>query len=149
VKRLLVWAGVAVVGALVALISVVSIFSHGIGRPLRWELPVGYRGWAALFFDQAQCAPLARSGLHVVIRFDGNGRACTSESQLRGWRYHRYEYVRQDGSRVVRLPITSRGDGRLIWGNAYAYPENAYEFFVGTQREYASDRTPVAERSRR
>lgn len=147
-KRLFVWTAIAVVGALVALIGVVVIFSHGIGRPLRWELPFGYRGWAVLFYDQAQCAPLERSGLYLVIRFGANGRACTSESQLRGWRYHRYEHVRPDGSRV-HLPITRRGGGGLIWGNAYAYPANADEFFVGTQQEYAADRTPVADRNRR
>jgi hypothetical protein len=147
--KFLVWAGVAVVGILVVLVSAVSIFSYGIGRPLRWELPVGYRGWAVLFYDKPQCPLLPRSGLYVVIRFDGNGRACTSESQLRGWRYHRYEHVPHDGSHVAHQPITSRGDGRLIWGNAYAYPENAYEFFIGTHQEYANDRTPVVERSRR
>ena len=148
-RRLLVWVGVAVVGGLTLFVGFISVFSYGVGRPLRWELPARYRGWAVLDYEQRQCPPLVRSGLYVVIRFDANGRACTSDSQLRGWRYHRYEYVRSDGSRVVREPIVSRGDARLIWGNAYVYPENAYEFFVGTRDEYASDRTPAAQRSRR
>jgi hypothetical protein len=147
-KHILLWTAIAAVGTLVVLIGVVVIFSHGIGRPLRWELPFGYRGWAVLFYDQARCAQLERSGLYPLIRFDQTGRACTSESQLRGWRYHRYEYVHPDGSRA-HLPITRRGGGGLIWGNAYAYPANAYEFFVGTQQEYAADRTSVAHRDRR
>jgi hypothetical protein len=147
-KRLLVWAIFVIIGALAGTIGALAIFSHGIGRPLRWELPPDYRGWAVLFYDQVQCAPLERSGLYVVIRFDANGRSCTSDSHLRGWRYHRYEYVRRDGSRQ-QLPITRRGGGGLIWGNAYTYPANADEFFVGTQQEYGSDRTPVAQRSRR
>src|SRR3989338_9344414 len=59
-KRLFFWACVATAGALVGLIGVVGIFGHGLGRPVRWELPVGYRGWAVLFYEQPQCAPLIR-----------------------------------------------------------------------------------------
>jgi hypothetical protein len=147
-KRLLIWGLLAAVGAVLVLVGVVVIFSHGIGRPLRWELPFGYRGWAVLFYDQPRCAPLERSGLYLVIRFDAIGRACTSESQLGGWRYNRFEYVLPDGGRV-HLPISRRGGGGLIWGGAYTYPANAYKFFVGTQQEYAADRTPVADIERR
>lgn len=89
--------GIVVVLAIVLVI--VGVLSGELGRPVRWEIPAGYRGWIVVQFEEPTCPPLRSGWMYLVIVVTPSGRACTSSPVLLGWRYHRSDYVNQDGSR--------------------------------------------------
>lgn len=130
-----------VVGAV--LVSCVLYFADaGIGRPLRHELPAGFRGWALSKYRRASCPVLSTRRTHLIVTYDASGQACTSSPKPMGWRYRSFVYVEPGGQ---RRPIPEA----LLWAYAYSITDDADTFFVGTQAELSADRTPLSERYRR
>jgi hypothetical protein len=115
-----------------ALAGVVAAFlSQGVGRPIRWELPNGYRGWLVVEYEVPRCPPLLTSGMYFVIKPSSEGRACTSSPAPMGWRYHKYEYVHPDGARTI---VRSVGHtDRQVWPITYGPAGNRELIFIGTE----------------
>jgi hypothetical protein len=112
----------------IAVLLAIAALAGALGRPLRWELPPGYRGWVVVRFDDPACPPLRGSGIYLVVPVTAAGRGCTSSPVPAGWRYYRYEYVGPDGTRTV---IRSSG-----WdASSEIWPFTAGRFFVGTKAE--------------
>jgi hypothetical protein len=128
-----------VVGAFLTA-SVLYFASAGIGRPLRHELPAGFRGWALIEYEQTNCPELYVRGIRLIIPYDARGRACTSSPRPLGWRYQSFVYVEPSG---MRRPIPEE----MLW--SYSYSNTDDVFFVGTEAARSADRTPVVERHRR
>jgi hypothetical protein len=129
-----------VIVALVA-VSVVYFADVGVGRPLRHELPPGYRGWALVEYQRPDCPGLYVQGLRLIVTYDVTGRACTSSQKPLGWRYRTFAYVEPNGT---RRPIPEE----LLRSYSYSIGDNADTFFVGTDAEFATDRTPLDKRYR-
>jgi hypothetical protein len=85
----------------IAVLLAIAALAGALGRPLRWELPPGYRGWVVVRFGDPACPPLRGSGIYLVVPVTAGGRGCTSSPVPAGWRYYRYEYVGPDGIRTV------------------------------------------------
>lgn len=95
---------------------VILLLAQGIGRPIRWEIPEGYRGWVLVRLSEPSCAPMRADGIFEVITVDVSGMACTSSDLPRGWRYVRYESVGPSGRLEIDRSLvsheTSSYDGR-------------------------------------
>ena len=125
---------------------------QGVGRPVRYELPAGYQGWAVIEYDNASCAPLRSEGIFLVVAIPPSGFECTS-SLLPGsvWRYERYEYVSRDGTRS-RIP-SYNDQARKIWATLVLFQTREEGFpqrgiFVGTEAEYRnSGKVPYRRRA--
>jgi len=104
----------------------------GVGGPVRWEIPAGYRGWVVVNYESPSCPTLETDGIYLRIVVPASGHTCTADPYPTGWRYHRYEYVQADGSRVM-LPSSGWDQAREIWPIA-AGRYRSY-FFVGTSAE--------------
>jgi len=131
---------VFVVGALfvcVAALVTVIAFTQGLGRPIRYEFAPGFTGWVMIEYENPSCPPLQSKGFYIVIPISPNGRACTSSSVPRGWRYLRHEYVSPEGKRSI---ITHNGSEseNLVWGGSVAPAQATVRFprktfFIGTR----------------
>src|SRR5438034_1866882 len=75
---------------IVATLLAAAIATGGISRPLRYELPDGYRGWVLIQWFDARCASLRGDGLGEVLVVPDGGRACTSSAPRQG--LHSVEY---------------------------------------------------------
>ena len=122
----------------VALVIVVAI-NQGIGRPVRYELAPGYRGWVMVEHENPSCPPLVVKGLYLLIPVPPSGRACTSSPAPKGWRYFRYQYVTVDGQRTT-IPSGGSGNENQIWASSHAPAQKEVTlpratFFVGTKEE--------------
>ncbi len=113
----------------------------GVGRPLRHELPAGYRGWALVEYQRPDCPALSVQGFYLIITYEASGRACTSSQKPLGWRYRTFAYVEPNGT---RRPIPEE----MLRSYSYSISDNADTFFVGTDAEFAADRTPLRKRYR-
>jgi len=123
------------------LIVLVFIFAmSGVRRPLLYELPEGFRGWAVVRYADPACTSLKTRSIYLVIPFPDMGRGCTSSLMPLNWRYRRYEYVGLNGRRTVIPSSGWANQKRQIWagfsslpGPDVRFPEEA--FFVGTRAE--------------
>jgi uncharacterized protein DUF6843 len=111
----------------------------GFGRPIRVELPPGYRGWVVIEYDNPKCPPFRVQGLVLVIDVSASGRGCTSSPIPRGWRSYRYDYVHADGTRT-QLRTTDWDGEQEVWQLSYHLREQSdprtYEvLFIGTKAE--------------
>ena len=91
---------IAVLLLMVVALTAVAFYKGVIGRPVRWEIPAGYRGWMVIRYEDISCPPLQVRGIYFVIPVTSSGHGCTASSIPLGWRYHRYEYVHPDGRRT-------------------------------------------------
>jgi len=124
---------VAVVILLALAGGVAAFLSQGVGRPIRWELPNGYRGWLVVEYEVPRCPALPTSGMYLVIKASAEGRACTSSPAPTGWRYHKYEHVGPDGARTT---VRSVGHtDRQVWPITYGPAGNRELIFIGTEAE--------------
>lgn len=134
---------IAVVFSLLILVIIALLIAGGIlgtvGRPIRYELPEGYRGWVVIQYQDPTCAPIRTEGIYLIITIPPSGRACTSDAIPRGWRYTRYDYVSPDGTRKT-IPSSGWNPKREIWAGSWApvqqgvtFPRSS--FFVGTKAE--------------
>jgi hypothetical protein len=80
--------------------------------------------------------------MRLIITYDGSGRACTSSKKPIGWRYRTFVYVEPNGA---RRPIPEE----RLRSYSYSIGDNADTFFVGTDSDFAADRTPLDKRYRR
>jgi hypothetical protein len=130
---------VVLIGAL--LLTGVVVVMGGFSWPQGYELPDGLKGWVVIRYEIPACPPMRNAGLFRVVVVDASGNGCTSESEGKRWSYHRYEYIRPDGSRVP-LHSTGWGGGGNVWsysGDVHhgdGRVEHRYVFFVGTEDEY-------------
>lgn len=130
--------GVAVLGLslMVGLVIVaVAILGRGVGWPVRWELPPGYRGWVVVRYEDPSCPELGRDGIYWVVVIPPTGHACTaSASTGRVWRYYRYEYVHAKG---MRTALTSSGwkprHTIEVWGITSGQDGRREIVFIGTE----------------
>lgn len=122
-RAILILSGVLVLGV-VALVAMV-IFRQGVGRPVRYELRPGYRGWVVVRYEDPACPPTRTQGIYLVIAVSASGRGCTPRSSSKGWVYYRAEYVRPDGTRA-KAPL-----------QPISYREETHEevLFAGTEAE--------------
>jgi hypothetical protein len=120
---------------LMAIVLVAVFFAlGGIGRPILWEVPAGYRGWASIRYEDPACPPLSTRGLFLVLSAIPDGHGCTSSRPPRPvWRYFRLEYVYPDGT---------RSRGKLSTGHFDDLDKKLGFFFVGTEEELRRDRGP-------
>jgi hypothetical protein len=121
--------------------AVIYFGDVGVGRPLRHELPPGFRGWALVQYQRPDCPALSQ-GIRLVIVYDGSGKACTSSKKPLGWRYRTFVHVEPSGT---RQPIPEE----MLRSYSYSIGDNADTFFVGTDADFAADRTPLDKRYRR
>lgn len=136
------WISLIIFGGLllgiVVLVIVVAI-RQGVGRPIRYELPPGYRGWVLIEYENPSCPSLVTKGMYLVISIPSSGRACTSSPVPKGWRYSRYEYLAADGQRTT-IPSGGQGKDNQIWASSHAFAQETVRFprdrfFVGTKEE--------------
>lgn len=140
VRSLLVAASTAGVVALVAALAI-YLGDVGVGRPLRHELPPEFRGWALVQYQRPECPSLSR-GIRLIISYDASGRACTSSKKPLGWRYRTFVHVEPNGT---RRPIAEE----ILRSYSHSIGDNADTFFVGTDADFAADRTSLDQRYRR
>lgn len=74
------WTAFVIVAALLA----AAVVTGGISRPLRYELPIEYRGWVLIQYMDTTCPALRPDGLGEVLVVDDGGRACTSSAPREG-----------------------------------------------------------------
>ena len=132
----IVWVAAALAG-----FAMLGVFwlAGGVGRPVLWDIPAGYRGWVKVEFENAACPPLGSAGVFTVVAAQPSGRGCTSEPYPGGWRFYRFEYVEANGTRT-EIPVSGWGGGGEIWAESYArrqatVPYPNIIFFVGTEAE--------------
>lgn len=130
VQKFLLLVGIAV--ALVALLAALAFFA--VGQPVLWELPDGYTGWVVVRYERPECAPVEMRGLFRVIVVARSGMACTSSRSPYGrkWTYERYEYVRQDGTRIG---LPNWGPQNRVWDGFTGPTTDEAAYFVGTWEE--------------
>jgi hypothetical protein len=120
---------------LVALLIAWILVFLGVGRPLLWEVPAGFRGWASVRYGDPRCPPLETRGVFIVLSASPDGRGCTSSaSPRRAWRYTRVEYVHPTGARTR---------GTLSDGRFFDAPRNKDYLFVGTNQELLDQPGPL------
>ena len=128
------------IGAVLA-VCVIYLADVGVGRPLLHELPNGYRGRALVQYQRPDCPALRVQGIRLVIPYDATGRACTSSEKPFGWRYRSFVFVESDG-RSHSIPE------EMLRSSSYSIGDKADTFFIGTDAEFAADRTPHRDRYR-
>lgn len=109
-----------ILGLVLALVLVVVLTAIANRRPQRtpssFELPQGFRGWAMVEFQRAECPPLPLENGRLVHRFDAAGRLCTSSELQDGWARDEYWFTGGGpGAAHEAIRVTSWGGGGLIW----------------------------------
>jgi hypothetical protein len=143
--RIILWSGVA--------LAIGSVLT-GVGRPIRYELPDGYKGWVVIEYYNSACPPLESKGIFHVVKVPSSGRVCMSGllQDEDSWRLPLYEYVRSDGTRR-RIP-SFKDDAREVWAGNYVLFQTReegnpqYGIFVGNMKEY-ENRTSMPYTSRK
>lgn len=106
----------------------------GVGRPVLWEVPAGFRGWASVRHEQPQCPPLRTRSIFLVLSALPDGRGCTSSRAYKpASRYYRLEYVHSDGTRTR---------GQITRGRFYDASLKEWYLFVGTEEELKREGGP-------
>jgi hypothetical protein len=113
-----------------------------VGRPKRFEIPDGYSGWIAIQYADPACSPLRTSGVFLVIQISRSGRACTSSPIPGGWRYTRYDYVRENGE-LLHLPTGHRRHEISAVFSFYSPTSKREHLFIGTEQEFMQLRQPL------
>lgn len=113
------------------------------GRPRRYDIPYGFRGWIVIQYLDPKCPPLRVAGLFVVVPIFRPGCGCTSSRVPQGWRFTRYEYVREDGMRV-HLPRGRREHETAAALLAFSSDREREFLFVGTGEDFRHIPRPFA-----
>jgi hypothetical protein len=99
--------------------------------PLQLEIPQGYRGYVVLQYALPSCAALPRRDGYEVIRFGDDGRACTSERDVKTTLRDRAYYVDATGAptdELIGFDVTfeqrQEGTHRII-GTVFAVAPDA------------------------
>lgn len=108
-------------------LAAMLLLGGGVGRPILWEVPAGFQGWASVRHGIPSCRPLLTRGLYIVASALPAGEGCTSSpAWASSWRYYRIEILRPDGTRTV---------GTLSTGRFFDKDANRHFLFVGTDDE--------------
>src|SRR6266481_570114 len=106
---------------------------HVFSRPMRYEIPGGFKGWFVVQFEEQACPPLRSQGLFLVVSVPTSGKVCTSTSNPDGLVYYKFEYVFRDGKRE-RLRWNDHGKpGTQVWLIGYDLGSKTEENFVGDE----------------
>jgi hypothetical protein len=132
---------------------VIGFVFIGVERPIRYELPDGYRGWVVIEYYNPACPTLESMGIYYVVKVPSSGHVCISGSlQNEAWRLPLYEYVMSDGTRR-RIP-SFNNEAREVWAGNYVLFQTREEgnpqhgIFVGNMKEYENS-TPLPYTSRK
>jgi hypothetical protein len=79
------------------------LYSGGcIPRPMRYDLPDGYKGWLEVTYYDPHCQPLGNDGITIVLVVSSDdGLACSSSPMPHCWLIDWGSYVREDGTRAT------------------------------------------------
>jgi hypothetical protein len=89
----------AIVSALTLCAYALTPISLGVGLPVKYELPAGFKGWFVHRAHDPLCPPLERRGVYWIVRVGKDGIACSSNPLPRKWRVYIFESVAPDGTR--------------------------------------------------
>jgi len=139
------WAASIMTGFCLAVLCLMLAYSWSIrtefSRPQRFDLPDGFKGMVVVRYQVPTCPHMPDEGLYRVIVVYSSGTGCTSDPRPAGWTWHRFDYVRSDGSRAS-IRETGWGGGGYVWsygGSVYhgdGTVEHRYDFFVGSEEEF-------------
>lgn len=124
--------------ALIGVCGLLFLFiPGGIGLPIKWELPDGYKGWVVFRSGDPSCKPYARQGIWLVVHVANDGSACVSNPRDPKWRFEYFVYVHPDGS-------TTRVDD-VRGGHAHYGPadEIVDADFIGSDAEIRQSPLPL------
>jgi hypothetical protein len=137
-KRVL-WVALIGIALAVAIAIAWVVVFLGVGRPILWEVPAGFRGWASVRHEQPQCPPARTRSLFLVLSALPDGHGCTSSlAPAPASRYYRLERVNPDGTRT-RATIGT--------GQFYDASRKEWYLFVGTEEELKREGGPRRPRS--
>lgn len=124
-----------VVPAGIILLVLLLVLAGELGRPVRYEIPEGFRGRVVIQYEDPSCPSLRTSGLYVVIPISESGRGCTKSAVPEGWRYTRYDYVTSDGSRT-RISDERSSREPAAFAGSYSPSRKRELLFIGTAEEF-------------
>jgi hypothetical protein len=111
-----------------------GILLHGaFDRPIRYEIPGGYKGWMIVQFENGGCPLLPRQGVFRVVSVPSSGRVCTSDHHPDHLTYYKFEYVFPDGRRESLRWNYHGKPGTQVWSIGYAMEDRSDELFVGDE----------------
>lgn len=120
------------------------IIFHVLGRPMRYDIPGGYKGWLLIQFENPACPPLHSEGSFRVVAVPLSGRVCTSDHHPDHWTYYKFDYVYSDGTRK-HLHWNDHGKpGLQVWLLGYRLDDKSEELFVGDEQAMNHSGTPPA-----
>src|SRR5262250_262452 len=120
-------------GIIFACVLLGLFFYHLLGRPMRYEIPAGFKGWILVRFGDQNCEPLRSQGAFFVISVPPSGRFCTSNPKPQGLIYYRFAYVYPNGERET-LRWNHHGKPEVqAWLIGYRLEDGSDEIFVGDE----------------
>jgi hypothetical protein len=133
----------AVVGVALFLVIAVPLgylfYKGGVDRPIQFEVPEGYRGWAELYYDDPTCPPLRTRGIFRVVPISAEGRGCAPEGFWEGWTHIRFVSVSPDGTRTSTEGHVHGSDPK----------RRRFLLFIGTEEEMNRSQPPYFPQTRK
>jgi hypothetical protein len=105
------------------------------GRPMRYEIPAGFKGWLLVRFADGTCQPLRRQGVFLVVSLPPSGWVCTSTQESDGLVFYRFEYVYPNGTRQSLRWNQHGKSGTQVWLLGTGLENKTQEIFVGDEHE--------------
>ncbi len=140
--------GVALLATL--LLTIYFTSTGGIGLPVRFELPPGYKGWLVLKSDDPACKPYQQQGMWLTVQVGNDGSACVSDHRDPKWHFTHFVYLHPDGSttkvqevRGERAHYSSAKE--ILDGVTYYYSRSddvVDAYFVGSEAELKQSPSP-------
>jgi hypothetical protein len=122
------------VGLTLVILIVVGLALHFLfDKPMRYEFPMGFKGWSIVQFENSNCPPLPSQGLFLIVSVPASGKACTSTRHPDRLVYYQFAYVDPSGNRQ-RLSWNHHGKaGTQVWLIGYDLGSRSEENFVGDE----------------
>jgi hypothetical protein len=105
------------------------------GRPMRYEIPAGFKGWLFVRFADPSCQPLLSQGMFFVVSVPPSGWVCTSTPESSGLVFYRFEYVNPNGSRQSLRWNEHGKPGTQVWLLGTDLEHMTEQIFVGDEHE--------------
>jgi hypothetical protein len=119
-------------------IGALLFFHAKVWQRVDFEIPAGYRGWLRADLGKAGCSPATRRGGVRIIKFDPEGRSCSSNRIATRFYTARYYYLSEAG----RQTLLESAPGKLgdVWGASTSEQGSfdAWFVFVGSKAEFES-----------
>jgi hypothetical protein len=133
---------VAFVRAVMLVMLICGVIFRQIGRPMLYEIPIGYKGWVVIQYENASCPSLPVRGIRLVVSVPGSGRVCTSTTAPQGYSHVRFEYLSPGGSRrSLSLGSGSNPNGEA-WLLSYSPDDKSEIDFIGSKAEMENSGSP-------